>query len=96
MHSDFFANLSIAFMNTLVLYQSAVIHPLLLVIILFVNFFSLLEGGADSGFRHVAPEEYEPRLFHFSGTRKSIVVKQVRGQRVLSINKNPQFCYALL
>ena len=26
--------------------------------------FSLLKGGADTGFRRVLPEEYVPRLFH--------------------------------
>jgi len=38
---------------------------------------SLLAGGAESGFRHVAPEKYTPRLYHFHGTGKNIVVKQV-------------------
>jgi gelsolin len=37
----------------------------------------LLEGGADSGFRHVTPEKYQPRLFHFQGTGKNVVVTQV-------------------
>ena len=32
---------------------------------------------ADSGFRHVKPTEYEPRLFHFHGIKKKINVKQV-------------------
>ena len=32
---------------------------------------------ADSGFRHVTPTEYKPRLFHFHGVRKKIEVKQV-------------------
>ena len=27
----------------------------------------LLEGGADTGFRHVEPKEYKPRLLHFHG-----------------------------
>ena len=36
-----------------------------------------MEGGAESGFRHVTPEEYKPRLLHFSGTRKNIAIKEV-------------------
>lgn len=47
---------------------------------LFLSYFeavTIMEGGADSGFRHVKPEEYTPRLLHFSGQRKSIVVKEV-------------------
>ena len=38
----------------------------------------LLEGGADTGFHHVVPEKYTPRLFHFHGTGKNIVVTQVK------------------
>lgn len=38
---------------------------------------TIMEGGADSGFRHVGPEAYTPRLLHFSGQRKNIVVKEV-------------------
>lgn len=37
----------------------------------------LLEGGADSGFHHVEPEKYTPRLFHFHGQGKNIVAEQV-------------------
>jgi len=37
----------------------------------------LLEGGAESGFRHVTPETYIPRLFHFHGTGKTITIDQV-------------------
>ncbi|XP_065178187.1 gelsolin-like protein 1 [Sycon ciliatum] len=47
---------------------------------LFKTYFPAMQiwkGGVDSGFRHVKPEEYEPRLLHFSGTRKNIVVKEV-------------------
>ena len=36
-----------------------------------------MSGGADSGFRHVTPEEYTARLLHFSGLKKNIVVKEV-------------------
>ncbi|XP_038061933.1 gelsolin-like protein 2 [Patiria miniata] len=47
---------------------------------LFKSYFpslSLLEGGADTGFRKVKPTEYQPRLLHFHGTRKNIQVKEV-------------------
>ena len=36
-----------------------------------------MEGGADSGFRHVQAEEYKSRLFHFCGTGKNVVMSQV-------------------
>lgn len=36
-----------------------------------------MKGGADTGFRHVTPEEYKSRLLHFCGTRKHITVKEV-------------------
>lgn len=38
---------------------------------------SILEGGVDSGFRHVEPETYEPRLFHVAGKPKKMRVDQV-------------------
>jgi len=37
----------------------------------------LLEGGADTGFHHVEPESYTPRLLHFSGAGTNVVVRQV-------------------
>jgi len=36
----------------------------------------ILEGGADSGFQHVKPEDYQPRLLHIKGKR-SVRVTQV-------------------
>lgn len=39
---------------------------------------TLLEGGADTGFRHVKPTEYTPRLLHFHGDRKRVQVKEVQ------------------
>lgn len=47
---------------------------------LFKSYFSsitLLEGGCDSGFRHVKPEEYKLRLLHFQKVKRNIVVKEV-------------------
>ncbi|CAG2216135.1 GSN [Mytilus edulis] len=40
-----------------------------------------LHGGADSGFRHVKPEEYQPRLFHFHGDKYGVEVKEVTRKR---------------
>ncbi|XP_038061934.1 gelsolin-like protein 2 [Patiria miniata] len=39
--------------------------------------FTTMEGGADSGFRKVTPEEYKPRLLKISGEKKNIRVTQV-------------------
>jgi len=36
-----------------------------------------MKGGADTGFKHVEPEQYKPRLMHYSKTGKGIVVKEV-------------------
>ena len=32
---------------------------------------------ADTGFRHVKPEEYQPHLLHVSGVKRNIIVKEV-------------------
>ena len=48
--------------------------------------FRILEGGAESGFRHVKPEEYRPRLLHFHGNKKSVAVKEIRRNRSLLDN----------
>jgi gelsolin len=37
----------------------------------------LLAGGIESGFNHVSPETYSPRLLHLRGTFKSVAVHQV-------------------
>lgn len=37
----------------------------------------IMEGGAESGFRHVTPETYKPRLLHFSGVKNNITVTEV-------------------
>nr|WAQ15590.1 severin/fragmin [Halisarca dujardinii] len=36
----------------------------------------LLEGGADTGFKHVKPTEYTPRLLHFHGEKKKIEIRE--------------------
>jgi len=42
----------------------------------FKNEIKIMEGGIDSGFKHVAPEKYTPRLLHLKG-RKRVRVTQV-------------------
>lgn len=47
---------------------------------LFRSYFNpivLMEGGADTGFRHVKPEEYKPRLLHFKAEGKKVSLKEV-------------------
>jgi len=42
----------------------------------FKNQIRILEGGVESGFNHVKPEEYKPRLLHLKG-KKRVRVTQV-------------------
>lgn len=47
---------------------------------LFKSYFKklmVMEGGAESGFRHVVPEEYKPRLLRFCGTSRNVEVYEV-------------------
>jgi gelsolin len=47
---------------------------------LFQSYFktiTIMSGGAQSGFRQVTPEKYKPRLLHFSGLRRNVVVNEV-------------------
>jgi len=47
---------------------------------MFLSYFkqiTIMEGGADTGFRHVPPECYEPRLLQLVGGRQDVVVKEV-------------------
>jgi len=41
---------------------------------LFLSYFNneirIMEGGVETGFKHVEPEKYEPRLLHLKGKRK--------------------------
>jgi gelsolin len=50
----------------------------------------LLEGGADTGFHHVEAVKYTPRLMHFSGQGKKIVVMQVPAAKT-SLNSGDVF-----
>ncbi|XP_059151107.1 gelsolin-like protein 2 [Physella acuta] len=43
----------------------------------FPNGITTMEGGAESGFSHVAPEEYEARLFKFVKEQRNVVVRQI-------------------
>ncbi|RUS91962.1 hypothetical protein EGW08_000175 [Elysia chlorotica] len=46
----------------------------------FLSYFksiTTMKGGAKTGFRHVEPEKYKPRLLHFCGGRKHVEVKEV-------------------
>jgi gelsolin len=38
---------------------------------------TIMKGGCESGFNHVKPEAYPPRLLHFSGIGKKIEVREV-------------------
>ncbi|XP_028397357.1 gelsolin-like protein 2 [Dendronephthya gigantea] len=38
---------------------------------------TVLKGGAETGFRHVEPTKYTPRLFQFRREKGSVVVKEV-------------------
>jgi len=51
-------------------------HESELFMTLFKNEIKLLEGGVDSGFKHVEPEKYAPRLLHLKG-KKRVRVTQV-------------------
>ncbi|BFZ08114.1 hypothetical protein BsWGS_11153 [Bradybaena similaris] len=47
---------------------------------LFKSYFksiTIMKGGADTGFRHVKPEEYKPRLLHVTGTKNHVTVTEV-------------------
>jgi len=54
---------------------------------------NILEGGVASGFRHVTPEEYVPRLIHVSGRNK----KKMKAEQIpLNVdNLNGNDCFLL-
>jgi len=53
--------------------------------------FNVLHGGFESGFTHVKPEEYKPRLLHLKGAKKkTIVVREVDCKRD-SLNEGDSF-----
>jgi gelsolin len=55
----------------------------------FKNEIKLLSGGVESGFKHVKPEEYKPRLMHIKG-KKKVRVQQVDLSRT-SLNSGDVF-----
>jgi gelsolin len=55
----------------------------------FNNQIKIMEGGVDSGFKHVEPEKYVPRLMHLKGKRK-IRVTQVPMEKA-SMNSGDVF-----
>lgn len=56
-------------MNGLVWIRNGMVH------------YRLMEGGAETGFRHVEPVEYKPRLLQFNGKGRHITVKEVRNPK---------------
>src|SRR5690606_15312232 len=59
---------------------------------LFLSYFKqvqILAGGVDTGFRHVAPKDYKPRLLHIKGTR-NVTVREVPFT-IDSLNKGDVF-----
>jgi gelsolin len=55
----------------------------------FKNQIKIMDGGVDSGFKHVEPEKYVPRLMHVKGKRK-IRVSQVPMEKA-SLNSGDVF-----
>ena len=47
----------------------------MIIILRFLN--SLMDGGVDTGFNHVEPEQYKPRLLKVSGSSKKVQVTEV-------------------
>ena len=43
----------------------------------YVVFDSKMEGGCDTGFRHVGPKKYTPRLLQFKGAKKNVILREV-------------------
>lgn len=59
---------------------------------LFLSYFPnirIMEGGVDSGFKHVEPEKYTPRLLHLKG-KKKVRTMQV-DMKVSSLNSGDVF-----
>lgn len=56
----------------------------------FPNGIRLQEGGAESGFHHVKPEEYRPRLLHVKGNKKHVRLSEVP-KETASLNSGDVF-----
>jgi len=50
----------------------------------FKNEIKILEGGVDSGFKHVEPEKYNPRLLHLKGKKKVRVTEVEKSHKSLN------------
>ena len=47
---------------------------------MFLSYFpalNIMSGGAETGFKHVEPKSYTPRLMHFHGDKKRIIIREV-------------------
>lgn len=44
---------------------------------LFPKGIKIMAGGIETGFRHVKPESYKPRLLHIKGTKKNVTAMEV-------------------
>jgi gelsolin len=51
---------------------------------IFNNQITILSGGVDSGFKHVEPEKYKPRLLHLKGQKKVRVTEVEIGSSSLN------------
>lgn len=47
---------------------------------------SYLKGGAQSGFRHVEPEQYEARLLQFKKEGSKVQMTELRVYKILEIH----------
>jgi gelsolin len=50
----------------------------------FKNEIKILEGGVDTGFKHVEPEKYVPRLLHLKGKKKVRVTEVEKSHKSLN------------
>jgi gelsolin len=50
----------------------------------FKNQITIQEGGVDSGFRHVKPEEYRPRLLHLKGKKRVRITEVAMSHKSLN------------
>ena len=53
-----------------------------------------MKGGAATGFRHVTPTEYKPRLFQVVGERKNIDVLEIAMKKG-NVNSDDVFIFDL-
>ncbi|XP_046850101.1 gelsolin-like protein 1 [Xenia sp. Carnegie-2017] len=56
----------------------------------YFDYFLLLEGGYESGFRHVKPQEYKLRLLRFKKEKRTVTLKEMPANRS-NLNSNDVF-----